>query len=252
MVLAANPIAEPGAADPPARPLHVGIIMDGNGRWAAERGLRRTEGHRRGMDAVREAVRVAPDLGIKYLTLFSFSSENWTRPTEEVQFLFGLLRLFIQTDLDDLHHNRVRISVIGSRADLPPDICTLLDDAQRLTESNQGLWLQVAFNYGGRDEIVRAVRRIATDVAAGRIAPEEIDAGMIGRMLDTAGIPDPDLIIRTSGEVRLSNFLLWQSAYSELVFLPGFWPDFDKAALAEAVSHFSRRTRRYGGLAARA
>jgi undecaprenyl diphosphate synthase len=204
------------------------------------------------MDAVREVVRAAPELGIKYLTLFSFSSENWTRPTEEVQFLFGLLRLFIQSDLADLHQKRVRISVIGSREDLPPDICTLLDDATRLTESNQGLWLQVAFNYGGRDEIVRAVRRIAADIAAGRMTEDDITAEEIGRRLDTAGIPDPDLIIRTSGEVRLSNFLLWQSAYAELVFLPGYWPDFDRTALAEAVGHFSRRRRRYGGLAARA
>lgn len=230
-------------------PLHVGIIMDGNGRWAAERGLPRFEGHRRGMEAVREAVRVAPDLGVAYLTVYSFSSENWTRPSDEVEALLGLLRIYIQSDLAELHEQNAKVRVIGSRDGVPDDICALLDEAERLTSGNTGLGFQVAFNYGGRDEITRAVRRIVADGAtdAAAITPESIS-----EHLDTAGIPDPDLIIRTSGELRLSNFLLWQSAYSELVFLPGYWPDFDRTAFEASIDEYRRRKRRYGGLEARA
>ncbi len=244
------PAAAGPAAEPARRPRHVGIIMDGNGRWAEQRGLARTSGHRRGLEAAREAVRAAPDLGVEALTLFSFSSENWSRPPDEVRFLFGLLRLFIQRDLAELHRNNVRITVAGDRATLPADIRALLEKAERLTQANTRLRLVIAFNYGGRDEIVRAVRRIAAEVAAGRLAPEAIGARTIEAHLDTVGMPDPDLIIRTSGEVRLSNFLLWQSAYSELVFLPLLWPEFDRAAFAEAVAEYGRRRRRYGGLAA--
>jgi undecaprenyl diphosphate synthase len=182
--------------------------------------------------------------------VFSFSSENWSRPAEEVQFLFGLLRLFIQSDLAQLHDRGVRITIVGARDGLPADICLLLDEAQRLTAANTGLHLQVAFNYGGRDEIVRAVRRIAASVAAAELSPAAIDAGTIARNLDTAGIPDPDLIIRTSGELRLSNFLLWQSAYAELVFLPLYWPEFDRRAFVAAIDDYKSRTRRYGGLVA--
>ena len=237
--------------DSPRVPVHVGIIMDGNGRWAAERGLPRTEGHRRGVEAVRETVRAAAALGIEYLTLFSFSSENWSRPPAEVQFLFGLLRMFIRSDLATLHAESVRIRVIGERDNVPTDIKSLLDEAEKLTAANKAFTLVVAFNYGGRNEIVRAVRRIAKEAAEGRIDPEKISEETLSRELDTAGIPDPDLIIRTSGELRLSNFLLWQSAYAELIFLPIYWPDFNRAALENAVNDYARRERRYGGPAAR-
>lgn len=229
------------------QPIHVGIIMDGNGRWAAERGLTRFEGHRRGMEAVREAVRAAPELGVGYLTVFSFSSENWARPDAEVDALFGLLRIFIQSDLADLHERRARVTIVGSRDGVPGDICALLDEAERLTSENDGLRFQVAFNYGGRDEIARAVRRIFEE---GIADPTTITPELIGTHLDTAGMPDPDLIIRTSGELRLSNFLLWQSAYSELVFLPGYWPDFNRSVFADALNEFRSRKRRYGGIAA--
>lgn len=239
-------------AEPPRAPRHVGIIMDGNGRWAAARGLPRIEGHRRGMEAVREAVRAAPDFRIGYLTLYSFSSENWARPAEEVEFLFSLLRLFIDSELPDLHRNGVRITVIGARAGIPPDIAAKLAQAEALTAGNRGLRLQVAFNYGGRDEIARAVRKIAAEVAVGRLPPEAVTPELIADHLDTAGMPYPDLIIRTGGELRLSNFLLWQAAYAELVFLPVFWPEFDRRAFAAALEDYRRRTRRYGGLAASA
>ena len=232
-------------------PHHVAIIMDGNGRWAAQRGLPRVEGHRRGVEAVRRTVRAAGDLGIGVLTIFSFSSENWSRPKQEVLDLLGLLRRFIRHDLAELHASNVRVRIIGDREGLEPDICRLLDEAEELTKANTGLTLVVAFNYGSRDEIVRAARDIARDVAAGRIAPDQINNEMFNQRLDTAGIPDPDLIIRTSGEQRLSNFLLWQAAYSEFVFVPVYWPEFDKAALESAIAEYQRRERRFGGLAAR-
>jgi undecaprenyl diphosphate synthase len=243
-------VAEPDAFVGEA-PRHVAIIMDGNGRWAAERGLPRTEGHRHGVEAVRRSVRAAIEFGLDHLTLFSFSSENWARPPAEVQFLFGLLRNYIRRDLADLHANGVRIVVIGEREGLPKDILALIDEAERLTAANKRLQLIVAFNYGARNEVSRAVRRIAERVAAGTLDPSAIDDETISKHLDTAGIPDPDLIIRTSGEMRLSNFLLWQAAYAELVFLPVFWPDFDKKAMSQALGEFSTRVRRYGGLAAR-
>ncbi|HWJ76194.1 MAG TPA: isoprenyl transferase [Kaistia sp.] len=232
-------------------PRHVAIIMDGNGRWAQGRGLSRTEGHRRGMESVRTAVETSRELGVSYLTLFSFSSENWARPPLEIQFLFGLLRLFIQRDLADLHRNDVRVRVIGNRVRLAADIRALLDQAEALTCGNRGLTLVIAFNYGARDEIARAVRAIAEDVAAGRMTPDAVDEAVIGAHLDTASMPDPDLVIRTSGEMRLSNFLLWQAAYAELVFMPLYWPDFDRAAYLEAVKEYSNRARRFGGIAAR-
>ena len=231
-------------------PRHVAIIMDGNGRWATEHGLPRSEGHRRGVEAVRRTVSAATAAGVDYLTLFSFSSENWSRPLSEVEFLFGLVRMFIRRDLRQLHKEGVRVSVIGGRKRLPADIATLVDEAEKLTAANHGLTLVVAFNYGGRDEITRAVRRIANKVQAGGIDPDEIDETMIAAHLDTAAIPDPDLIIRTSGEVRLSNFLLWQAAYAELVFLPIYWPDFGAEALRSALDQYAVRKRRYGGLAA--
>ena len=244
-------------ADKEAQPLfeaprHVAIIMDGNGRWAAARGLPRSEGHRRGVEALRRTVRAAGELGISYLTIFSFSSENWSRPASEIRDLMGLLRRFIRNDLAELHQNGVKVRVIGERSDLDPDIRRLLEEAEELTRDNQNLTLVVAFNYGGRQEIARAAARIASDVAAGKIAPEAITADLITSRLDAPDIPDPDLLIRTSGEQRLSNFLLWQSAYSELVFVPIYWPDFDRAALEEAVAVYRQRERRFGGLAAQA
>jgi undecaprenyl diphosphate synthase len=235
----------------PDVPGHVAIIMDGNGRWAAARGLPRVEGHRRGVEALRKTVRAAGEMGIRCLTIFSFSSENWQRPATEVRDLMGLLRRFIRNDLAELHGNNVRVRVIGERADLDTDIRRLLEEAEDLTRRNDGLLLVVAFNYGARDEIARAVRRIAEDVANGTVKPEAITEDMIGRHLDAPDISDPDLIIRTSGEQRLSNFLLWQAAYSELVFTPVYWPDFDRAALEAAIEEYRRRERRFGGLAAK-
>jgi len=231
-------------------PEHVAIIMDGNGRWAQARGLPRSEGHRRAVEAVRRAVRSAIDFGIPYLTIYSFSSENWSRPAEEVAMLMGLLKRYIRNDLADLHRNDVRVRVIGLRAGLPPDIAALLEEAETLTAANRGLTLVVAFNYGARQEIVEAARSLARQAAEGKLDPSAIDAALFAARLDAAGIPDPDLIIRTSGEQRLSNFLLWQAAYAELVFLPIHWPDFDHAAFADALAQFAARERRYGGLGA--
>ncbi|MGL4325326.1 MAG: isoprenyl transferase [Beijerinckiaceae bacterium] len=235
-----------------AMPRHVAIIMDGNGRWAAARGLPRVEGHRRGVEALRRTVTAAQELGIDYLTFFSFSSENWRRPAQEVADLMGLLKFFIRRDLAALHEQNVRIRIIGARDDLAPDIRALLDDAEMTTRTNRGLTMVIAFNYGSRAEIVRASRRIALGVAEGTIAPDAIDENLFSRHLDTAGIPDPDLLIRTSGELRISNFLLWQLAYTEFVFLDSHWPDFDKATLEGAIKDYQTRDRRFGGLSAQA
>jgi undecaprenyl diphosphate synthase len=231
-------------------PRHVAIIMDGNGRWAAARGLPRVEGHRRGVVALRKTVRAAHELGVAVLTIFSFSSENWSRPKSEIRDLLSLLRRFIRNDLADLHKSNVRVRVIGEREDLAPDIRNLLQEAEDLTRGNDGLTLVVAFNYGARQEIARAVRRLADEVAHGRLVPSAITPELIARHLDAPDLPDPDLIIRTSGEQRLSNFLMWQAAYSELIFVPLNWPDFDRAALEAAITEFRRRERRFGGLIA--
>jgi len=233
-------------------PRHIAIIMDGNGRWAKARGLPRSEGHRRGVEALRKAVRAVGEIGVEVLTIFSFSSENWMRPASEIRDLLGLLRRFIRNDLAELHSNNVRVRVIGERDDLAPDIRRLLEEAEELTRHNDGLVLVVAFNYGSRQEIARAARRIAEKVATGAVAPADVTADLIGQHLDLPDLPDPDLIIRTSGEQRLSNFLMWQAAYSELVFLPVHWPDFDRAALETALIEYRRRERRFGGLAATA
>jgi undecaprenyl diphosphate synthase len=232
-------------------PAHVGVIMDGNGRWAASRGLPRIEGHRRGLEALRETVRTAIDFGLDYLTVYSFSMENWNRPIAEVNDLMGLLKRFIRNDLKDLHKSGVKVKVIGARDNLKPDIRALLVEAEELTEANTVLTLIVAFNYGSRQEIAAAARILAEDVLAGRIKASEIDENLLAQRLDTAGLPDPDLIIRTSGEQRLSNFLMWQAAYSEFVFLPMHWPDFDREAFATALEVFSARERRFGGVTAR-
>jgi undecaprenyl diphosphate synthase len=231
-------------------PRHVAIIMDGNGRWASARGLPRGEGHRRGVEALRKTVRAAGEIGISVLTIFSFSAENWARPASEIRDLMGLLRRFIRNDLVELHQNRVKVRVIGERSDLDPDIRRLLEEAEGLTKDNDGLTLVVAFNYGARQEIARAAARLAAKVKAGELEPEALTAELIGENLDAPDLPDPDLIIRTSGEQRLSNFLLWQAAYSELVFVPTYWPDFDRAALENAIAEYHRRERRFGGLIA--
>lgn len=232
-------------------PAHVAIIMDGNGRWAKARGLPRFAGHHAGVEALRRTVRAAGDMGVEWLTVYAFSSENWSRPKSEVSDLMGLLKLFIRRDLAELHGNNVRIRVVGDRAGLAPDIVRLLEDAEALTKGNTRLNLVIAFNYGGRDEVLRAVRRVAEAAANGDLRPEDITANSFSDLLDTAFIPDPDVVVRTSGEMRLSNFLIWQAAYAELVFLPCFWPDFSEQHLAEALKTFSQRERRFGGLAAR-
>lgn len=232
-------------------PEHVAIIMDGNGRWAKARGLPRIAGHRAGVEALRQTVRAASDMGVRWLTVYAFSSENWSRPKTEVADLLGLLKIFIRRDLAELHQSGVRVKVIGERAGLSPDIKGLLDEAESLTVLNTAMNLVIAFNYGGRDEIVRAARKLVRAVQAGQVGADSIDADTFANFLDTAEIPDPDLVIRTSGEMRLSNFLLWQAAYSELVFLPCYWPDFTRSDLVQAVQIFSARERRFGGVTAR-
>ncbi len=229
-------------------PRHVAIIMDGNGRWASERGLPRTAGHRQGIEAVRRAVKAAGDMGIQYLTIYSFSTENWSRPQTEVSFLLDLLRRFIRQDVAELHANGVRIKVIGLREGLEPTLVKLLEDAENLTRDNEGLTLQVAFNYGSRQEIARAASRLAADVRDGRVALNGLSTELFESYLDTAGIPDPDLLIRTGGEERISNFLLWQCAYAEFVFLSEYWPEFNEASLQRAIAEYQERERRFGGL----
>ena len=229
-----------------APPVHVAIIMDGNGRWAKSRGLPRTAGHRRGVEAVRETVRAATDLGISYLTLYGFSSENWNRPPTEVSDLMGLLRFYLRGEIAELHRQGVRVRSIGDRARLAPDIVRLIEEAEERTRGNIRLNLTIALSYGGRDEILGALRQIASDAAAGRLKPEEIDEAAVRTRLHTSDLPDPDLVIRTSGEKRISNFLLWQSAYAEMVFDDCLWPDFGRENLRRAVEEFLRRERRYG------
>jgi undecaprenyl diphosphate synthase len=238
-----------GSPLPP--PAHVAIIMDGNGRWAKARGLPRVAGHRRGGEAVRRAVIAAAELGISYLTLFGFSSENWKRPAHEVDDLMTLLRHYLRGEVAELHRNNVRVRVIGDRERLAPDIVTLIDNTEALTAGNTGLRLSVALSYGGRAEIAGAARRIAEAAMAGRLRPDQIDETVFARYLLTADMPDPDLVIRTSGEQRLSNFLLWQTAYSEFVFIDTLWPDFTKTDLERALSEFHGRERRYGATAGR-
>ncbi len=226
---------------------HVAIIMDGNGRWANRRGLPRSVGHRRGVEAVRRTVRAAIELGIPYLTIYSFSSENWSRPVDEIDDLMGLMKRFIRRDLAELHQSGVRIRVIGERDNVDPELLALIDEACELTRENQTLTLVIAFNYGARAEIAKAARRLAEAVAAGRIEPSDVTVEALEAALDTDGIPDPDLLVRTSGEMRLSNFLLWQSAYTEFVFLDACWPEFGRELLEEAIARFRARERRFGG-----
>jgi undecaprenyl diphosphate synthase len=232
-------------------PRHVAIIMDGNGRWAKERGLPRAFGHRQGVEAVRRAVRAAIDLKITYLTIFSFSSENWKRPVDEVDDLMGLMKRFIRRDLAELHKAGVCIRIIGERQHVDNELTTLIDEAVELTRGNDLLTLVIAFNYGSRSEIAGAARKLAEKVASGELEASAITVEHMANALDTSGIPDPDLLIRTSGEMRLSNFLLWQTAYSEFVFLDCYWPDFDKSAFEAAIREFRSRERRFGGLTKR-
>ncbi|PPD28925.1 MAG: di-trans,poly-cis-decaprenylcistransferase [Hyphomicrobium sp.] len=222
--------------------------MDGNGRWAAARGMPRALGHRQGVEAVRKTVRAAIELGIAYLTIYSFSSENWTRPADEIDDLMGLMKRFIRRDMAELHKAGVKIAVIGEREQVDPELMLLIDEARALTANNTTLTLVVAFNYGSRAEIAKAARRLAAEVAEGKLAPAEITVEALGRALDTGGIPDPDLLVRTSGEMRLSNFLLWQAAYTEFVFLDVYWPEFGRPELEHAIATYRARERRFGGL----
>ena len=232
------------ASKPP--PLHVAIIMDGNGRWAKARGLRRIVGHQQGAEAVRRTVKHCRELGVSYLTIYAFSSENWKRPPTEVDDLMGLMRLYLRRELDELVDAGVRMRFIGDRHRLPDDIIALVNQAEQRTRTSSGLTLTVALNYGGRREIVEAAQRLARDAAAGRLDPGDIDEKTFADQLATNGLPEPDLLIRTSGEQRISNFLLWQLAYTELVFIPAMWPDFTKQHLEDAINEFHRRERRYG------
>ncbi len=248
-----GPWQRPDPALPVARPAprHVAIIMDGNGRWAKARGLPRTFGHTKGVDAVRRTVRAAIELGIDYLTIYSFSSENWSRPPQEVDDLMGLIKRFIRRDLAELHRNGVAIRVIGERANLEPEMLGMIQEAEQLTAANTALTLVVAFNYGARAEITMAARRLAVSVASGELAPEDITEARLAACLETNGIPDPELLIRTSGELRLSNFLLWQAAYTEFVFVDNYWPDFGRELLQQAIDTYHARDRRFGGLTKR-
>jgi undecaprenyl diphosphate synthase len=231
---------------PRALPRHIAIIMDGNGRWAKARGLPRIAGHRSGAEAVRRTLTAAGELGIPYLTLFGFSSENWKRPSAEVQDLMVLLRLYLRGEIAELQRNGVRLKVIGQLARLAPDIVRMIARAETLTRQNSQITLTIALSYGGRAEIVAAVQAIAAEVARGSLAAEDVDEDCLARHLFTADIPDPDLLIRTSGEQRISNFLLWQCAYSELVFTKTLWPDFSRNDLEQAIDDYCGRERRYG------
>lgn len=231
-------------------PAHLAVIMDGNGRWAKARGKRRTEGHVEGVKALRNLVEHCIGYGVGHLTVFSFSSENWTRPREEISFIFNLLRRFVASDLQRLIRNNVRVRIIGTRDGLEPSLVRLIEDVEAKTAGNTGLVLVVAFNYGGKAEIAEATRRIAREVAAGRLSPESITEETVEAALYTAGLPDPDLIIRTSGEQRISNFLLWQAAYSEFVFVDEYWPDFNEQSFVRVLETFSERDRRFGGIEA--
>lgn len=231
-------------------PKHLAVTMDGNGRWAVSRGQPRTEGHRVGIDALRRLVQYAISYNIEYITVFSFSSENWSRPKEEINFIFGLMRRFVEADLEKLVRNNVKIRVIGDRDGLDKQVISLIDRAETATASNNGLTLVIAFNYGGKAEIVSAVRRLAHKVASGEVDPDEIKESDVSNAMYAADIPDPDVLLRTSGEQRISNFLIWQAAYSELVFIDDYWPDFDENAFVRVLEEFSRRERRFGGIEA--
>ena len=230
-------------------PQHIAIIMDGNGRWAKSRGLPRTAGHHQGVEACKRVVRAAGELGVKYITLFGFSSENWSRPVEEINELMRLLRMFLRAETADLHRNNIRLRVLGSRVELSEDIVELIDNAEKLTENNDRLYLNIALNYGSRNEIIHAAAAYAQQMAEQGIAPTFENAEeFFPQHLMTRDIPDPDILIRTSGEQRISNFLLWQCAYTEFVFTPTLWPDFNKSDLENAIADFQKRERRFGAV----
>ena len=231
-------------------PVHVAIIMDGNGRWAKAKGLPRAAGHAQGAEAVRRTVKAASDLGIQYLTLYGFSLENWKRPAKEIADLMGLLRLYLRKEISELHREGVRIRFIGERSMLAADIISLIEMSEQKTRANTKLDLVIALSYGSRQEITAAVRQLVEDVAAGEISADAIDENALEGRLYTADMPDPDLIVRTSGEQRISNFLLWQSAYAEFVFTDVLWPDFSREKLEDSIEEFSRRERRYGATTA--
>ncbi len=233
-------------------PAHVAIIMDGNGRWAKARGLTRTDGHKEGVDAARRAVEAARDLGVTCLTLYSFSTENWRRPAGEVRDLMGLLKQFIVDDLPRLKREKVRVRIIGDRENLTPDIKALIRRAEGETKMNSAFTLQIAFNYGGRDEIARAARAVAKRVQDGVLKIDDITEAQLSEFLDASDVPDPDLVIRTSGEMRISNFLIWQAAYAEYVFIDVLWPDFSADIFNKAIEEYYGRERRYGGVGGKA
>ncbi|MEL6476635.1 MAG: isoprenyl transferase [Pseudomonadota bacterium] len=237
-------------AEAAGTPSHVAIIMDGNGRWAEARGRQRTYGHQRGVERVRDIVKAAPRLGVQTLTLFAFSSENWKRPNYEVTVLMQLFRRYIVREVDELDSMDVRVRFIGHRARLPKDLQRLMAQMEARTAENTRLTLQIAVSYGARDELVAAMRLLAEEVAAGRLAPDQIDQEMVSGALFTAGVDDPDLVIRTSGEMRVSNFLLWQAAYAEFAFVDECWPDFTPERFAEVLAGFGRRERRFGLISA--
>ena len=243
-------LADAGVATLRPPPRHVAIIMDGNGRWAKARGLPRAMGHKEGVEALRRTVEASRELGITHLSVYAFSTENWNRPQAEIDALFDLLRLFVKRDLARLNKDGVRIRIVGSREELSSDILSLIDEAMELTKGNTRLNLNIAFNYGGRGEIVAAVKEIARRVEAGKLKADQIDEALISGLMWTADSPDPDLVIRTSGELRLSNFLLWSGAYAELMFMDLWWPDFNRDSLEKAIDAFRRRDRRFGGLGA--
>ncbi|WP_280951944.1 isoprenyl transferase [Allosphingosinicella vermicomposti] len=244
---ASAPQPEGGGADPSV-PRHVAIIMDGNGRWAKKRGLPRAAGHKAGAESVRKVLKAAGESGVQCLTLYAFSSENWRRPETEINDLMGLLRFYLKAELSALHKQGVRIKIIGDYKVFPADIVKMLEEAMALTAANSRLTLAVALNYGSRAEMTRVVRTLADRIAKGEVAADAVDEAAIDRELYTADLPPLDLLIRTSGECRLSNFLLWQAAYAEMLFVDTLWPDFDGDAFRAAISDFARRERRYGGL----
>ncbi|WP_370738541.1 polyprenyl diphosphate synthase [Pseudoruegeria aquimaris] len=237
-------------SDSAGRATHVAIIMDGNGRWAKQRGKPRLFGHHAGAKRVREIVEACPKYGVKYLTIFGFSTENWKRTQTEVAGLMSLFRMYIRKEARELKRQGVRVRFIGDRIKLDKKLRDLMDELEALTEDNDKTHLTIALNYGGRDEVARATQRLAEEVAAGRLKPEDVDEETLPRFLDTCVLPDPDLVIRTSGEARISNFLLWQSAYSEYEFIDTLWPDFSEAVFAEVLAGFGSRERRFGGVKA--
>lgn len=226
--------------------MHVAVIMDGNGRWANARGLPRAAGHQRGAEAARRAVKGALTMGVSYLTLYGFSAENWKRPATEVDDLMGLLRWYLHSQIAEMSKEGIRLRVIGDRTRLSKELIDLIDEAEGITADNRRLNLTIAISYGGRQEIVAATRRLVQQALDGSLAPADIDEHIFEAELDTADLPDPDLILRTSGEQRISNFLIWQSAYSELIFVDKLWPDFGEADLAAAIQEYQSRDRRYG------